>query len=616
MKKVYKRYVLLLIVIYMICLPIDDVVARPELEPQTISLQNMNEIDLETSGTEYVDLSSDDKYYLTSQQARRFQPKEIYIISKELGTINTVSLPDGFTLHNKDSVKVTIWGENSNEIYILAVKYDETYIMKYDVYYETFEEVIKFGKIKVHDFKYMNSLKRLIISTSDYNNYGTKIVVVDTTNQKVEKEMSLKTYGRISINDSQKTISYVSNTNTAAILALDTYLKKDDIQLPEVFDKEIELDNAEVKFNKGNQTISVVRIEGDIKHIYIIDLSTGNVLLDEITMGETGTYYSSYISSEFIKGDKIYVNENRIYYLEQDKYQYIAKMSLEDRGPQIPRIYFSNNQEFMYWSISNPANIDELLIREYATSDIFSIVKEVYIEERESEKIQCNIDEIRELTAYAVTLDDNEYKLSNDNLIWKTSSGNFELNNNQLIPKQIGQGSLLLKYDNFIVEKMVEVTDYSMNEEVNNPDEVEEAGPNEETQQNKTPLKYILEIQLDNPQMKINGEFKEIDPGRGTKPMLIEERTMIPIRSVIESIGGKVTWDGENQQIGLNYEDIEVNLWLDSNSIEVNGELSEIDVAPTTVNSRTLVPIRFIAENFGFNVKWDEISKTVTLELE
>lgn len=616
MKKIYIKFVLSMFAIYLTVLPMDDVKAKSIIEPQDISIQQKNEIIIETNGTEYVDLSSDDKYYLTSQQARRFLPKDIYIVSKDLGIINTVSLPEGFYLRHKDTVNAVIWGENSSEIYILAEKFEEVYIMRYDVYYETFEEIIKIGKIKIHDFKFMNSLNRLIITTSDYDTHGTKIVVVDPLNQKVEKEMSLKTYGRISINDSQKTISYVNNTNIASILDLATYSKKDDIQLPQIFDEGIELDNAEAKFNNGTNTISVVRIKGDIKHIYIIDTSTGGILLNEVTTGETGTYHSSYISSGFIKGDKIYVNENRVYYLEQDKYRYIAKMNLEGRGPRIPRIHFGNNQEFMFWSISNPANINELQIREYPTSNILNIIKEVYIEDRESEKIQCYIDEAKELNAYAVTLDDNEYKLNNENLMWKTNDVIFELSSNQLVPKQIGQGSLMLKYNNFIIEKVVEITNRSMSEDIIISDDADEIMPNEDTAPNNTSLKYIFEIQLDNPNMKINGESKEIDPGRGTKPILIEGRTMIPIRSVIESIGGEVTWDSENKKIGLYYTDKEVNLWLERNIIEVNGESKEIDVAPTVVNSRTLVPIRFIAENFGFEVEWNGATKTAILVLE
>jgi hypothetical protein len=120
----------------------------------------------------------------------------------------------------------------------------------------------------------------------------------------------------------------------------------------------------------------------------------------------------------------------------------------------------------------------------------------------------------------------------------------------------------------------------------------------EETEQN-----FII-LQIDNPNMSVNGEFQEIDPGRGTTPMIISSRSMVPIRAVVEELDGTVSWDGSSQQITLTANGNTVVMWIDKNEILVNGNRYTIDVAPTIVNGRTYVPIRFATENLNTKVYW------------
>ena len=49
-----------------------------------------------------------------------------------------------------------------------------------------------------------------------------------------------------------------------------------------------------------------------------------------------------------------------------------------------------------------------------------------------------------------------------------------------------------------------------------------------------------LTLQIGNPQMTVNGMLQEVDPGRGTTPVLVSDRTLMPVRAIIESVGGTV----------------------------------------------------------------------------
>lgn len=129
-----------------------------------------------------------------------------------------------------------------------------------------------------------------------------------------------------------------------------------------------------------------------------------------------------------------------------------------------------------------------------------------------------------------------------------------------------------------------------------------------------TPLADNTEIllQIGNPMMTVNGAKKAIDED-GTAPVIVNERTLLPVRAVVESMDGDVEWNSETQEVTLKYGNDEVKLVIDSLTAKLNGEEQTLDTAPTIINDRTMLPIRFIAESFKFNVGWDESTQTVTI---
>jgi hypothetical protein len=133
-----------------------------------------------------------------------------------------------------------------------------------------------------------------------------------------------------------------------------------------------------------------------------------------------------------------------------------------------------------------------------------------------------------------------------------------------------------------------------------------------------------LVMQLDNPVMTVNGVPQPVDPdpanpanpaGRGTTPVMIGARTMVPIRAVVEAMGGEVIWGGDQPDDGdplrmsrttLRYGGNTVVTWNNMLYMDVNGVRQEIDAAPQLVErfQRTMVPVRFAAEYLGCAVTW------------
>ncbi len=125
----------------------------------------------------------------------------------------------------------------------------------------------------------------------------------------------------------------------------------------------------------------------------------------------------------------------------------------------------------------------------------------------------------------------------------------------------------------------------------------------------------IISLQIDNPVMTVNGENREIDES-GTSPVIVNERTLVPVRAIIEAFGGTVSWDSAVRTVLLDINDDTVRLVIGSNTAYLNGKEEKLDVAPAVINDRTMLPIRFVAEGFNFGVAWEGQSRTIYIVRE
>ncbi len=123
----------------------------------------------------------------------------------------------------------------------------------------------------------------------------------------------------------------------------------------------------------------------------------------------------------------------------------------------------------------------------------------------------------------------------------------------------------------------------------------------------------VVSLQINNPLMDVNGIQAEIDAGRGTKPVVTNGRTLVPIRAIIEAFDGVVEWNDETQTVELTMEDDVITLVINSNTAYLNNQAYTLDVAPKVINSRTMLPIRFVAEGFNLGVAWEADTQTVTI---
>ena len=90
-------------------------------------------------------------------------------------------------------------------------------------------------------------------------------------------------------------------------------------------------------------------------------------------------------------------------------------------------------------------------------------------------------------------------------------------------------------------------------------------------------------------------------------------RTMVPIRFISETFGADVKWIADKKEIQINRFDNRVKLWVGRPEMDVNDLIKAIPSPPEIKDGRTMVPFRAIAEAFGADVQWIAETKTVRM---
>jgi hypothetical protein len=89
-------------------------------------------------------------------------------------------------------------------------------------------------------------------------------------------------------------------------------------------------------------------------------------------------------------------------------------------------------------------------------------------------------------------------------------------------------------------------------------------------------------------------------------PVIVNERTMVPMRKIFETLGATVDWDGSARTVSAAIGDTSLRLSIGSDIAYVNGEEIRLDAAPFIQNDITFVPLRFVSEASGAEVQWDD----------
>ncbi len=110
----------------------------------------------------------------------------------------------------------------------------------------------------------------------------------------------------------------------------------------------------------------------------------------------------------------------------------------------------------------------------------------------------------------------------------------------------------------------------------------------------------------------INGARLVFD--EDAEPYIDSSRTLIPLRKVAEALSAKVDWDAAGRLVTIEKGANTIKLKIDDEKAVVNDKEVKLDVPAKITNDRTYVPFRFVSEYLGTKVSWDENTRSIGLE--
>lgn len=93
----------------------------------------------------------------------------------------------------------------------------------------------------------------------------------------------------------------------------------------------------------------------------------------------------------------------------------------------------------------------------------------------------------------------------------------------------------------------------------------------------------------------------------------IDGRTILPMRQIAQELGCEVVWNEEAKQVYVINEDYTLVFEIDKKTGYKNGKAFTMDVPPMIVNDRTMLPVRALATALDLNITWDDPSRTVSI---
>lgn len=97
------------------------------------------------------------------------------------------------------------------------------------------------------------------------------------------------------------------------------------------------------------------------------------------------------------------------------------------------------------------------------------------------------------------------------------------------------------------------------------------------------------------------------------KPVILNSRTLVPIRPIAETLGFNVDWNEQTRTVTIQKDTKHISLVVSQKIAKRNGETIKLDVPAQILNKRTVVPVRFIAEALDYQVDWDQAAQTVKI---
>ena len=119
-------------------------------------------------------------------------------------------------------------------------------------------------------------------------------------------------------------------------------------------------------------------------------------------------------------------------------------------------------------------------------------------------------------------------------------------------------------------------------------------------------MTMLISSKSDGITVKVNGKTVSFPD---QPPVVQNERTLVPVRFVAEALGYGVAWNQADNSVVI--DDGKIVLYIGTNTAKIDGKTVTLDVKSTVIQNRTMVPLRMVAETLNCSVDWIAETKTV-----
>ena len=127
----------------------------------------------------------------------------------------------------------------------------------------------------------------------------------------------------------------------------------------------------------------------------------------------------------------------------------------------------------------------------------------------------------------------------------------------------------------------------------------------------KQPVYDALNAMKNAPYVRVGDELLSFE----TPPVTEEDRTLVPMRFLFEQLGAEVSWDEATETATAVKANTTINFAIDNATATINGAETAMEVPARLVGDKTMVPLRFLSEQMGYTVEWDEETRLATITM-
>ncbi len=97
-------------------------------------------------------------------------------------------------------------------------------------------------------------------------------------------------------------------------------------------------------------------------------------------------------------------------------------------------------------------------------------------------------------------------------------------------------------------------------------------------------------------------------------PVIENGNTLVPIRFLFEQMGADVDWEQSTQTATISQNNTTISFDINNPVARVNGKNATMNIPAQLINGKTMVPVRFLSEELGYTVNWDGDKRIITIE--